>query len=323
MTATHSKALAPKAIGVRELPTDKLEPNPHNPRLLFDREHLDTLKSSIAKVGILVPLTVYQSNKTKQYVILDGQRRWICARELHLTTIPVNVVSEPTLVQNIVTMFQIHKLRQDWELMPTALKLEVLMGALEEKSEKKLAELTGLDHAVVSRCKKLLSYPKKYQDQMLDPDPAKRVKADFFIELYAVRNDREVNKMAWFSKEKFTERMLNKYQHHKGLKAVTDFRIIKQHISNAVKAKKQSVISRQLKEFTYNDDLEVGSLVIDSANVSAKARTLLGHVEKLAAELKELDVENFYGEENLWKSLESLVELLKTKLAEADRRPKK
>jgi len=102
---------------------------------------------------------------------------------------------EPTLVQNIVTMFQIHKLRKDWELMPTALKLELLMQELEEKNEKRLAELTGLDEAVVSRCKKLLSYDKRYQDTMLNPDPDKRMKADVFIELYTVRNDRTVNKL--------------------------------------------------------------------------------------------------------------------------------
>src|SRR5439155_10183551 len=140
-------------------------------------------------------------------------------------SVPVNEVSEPSLVQNIVTMFQIHKLRKDWELMPTALKLELLMRELKEKSEKRLAALTGLDEAVVVRCKKLLSYPKKYQDMMLDADPDKRVKADFFIELYPVRNDRAVKKFPWFNKDKFTDDMLRKVD-EKGIKAVTDFRIV-------------------------------------------------------------------------------------------------
>ncbi len=70
------------------------------------------------------------------------------------------------------------------------------MRALEESKGTSLAELTGLDEAVVVRCKKLLSYNKRYQDMMLDADPDKRVKADFFIELYAVRNDREVKKFS-------------------------------------------------------------------------------------------------------------------------------
>ena len=33
--------------------------------MLFDKQPLDTLKDSIARVGILVPLTVFRNSKTK------------------------------------------------------------------------------------------------------------------------------------------------------------------------------------------------------------------------------------------------------------------
>jgi ParB/RepB/Spo0J family partition protein len=186
MATKSQDELAPQQVGVKTIRTDELHPNPHNPRVLFDREPLETLKSSISKVGILVPLTVYFEKRRKRYVILDGQRRWTCAGQLGIAKVPVNVVEEPTLVQNIVTMFQIHKLREDWELMPTALKLDVLIEELNERNDRKLGELTGLDPAVVARCKKLLSFPRKYQDLMLDPNPDQRLKADFFIEIYPV-----------------------------------------------------------------------------------------------------------------------------------------
>ena len=290
--------------------------------MLFDREPLDILKASIAKVGILVPLTVYWSKERKCYVILDGQRRWICANELGLEQVPVNQVAEPTLVQNIVVMFQIHKLRADWELMPTALKLEVLMRELGEKSEKKLAELTRLDQAVVSRCKKLLSYSKKYQDLMLDPDPSRRVKADFFIELYAVRNDRFVNQMDWFAKDKFTDTMLDRYQKGQGLKAVTDFRIMKQYVNNARKARKVSVITRRLKEFTEDGSLTLDHLKIESADVSVSAKRLLKTIIKTQQAIEEIEVQKYYGEEDLWKGLERLMSLIRTKLRAAGRRIK-
>src|ERR1700691_350876 len=103
---------ATHVIGVRQLAVNSLKPNPHNPRLLFDRADMDILKSSIERVGILVPLTVYKESRTGIYRILDGQRRWMCAQEAGLKQVPVNEVSEPSLVQNIVTMFQIHKLRK-------------------------------------------------------------------------------------------------------------------------------------------------------------------------------------------------------------------
>ena len=308
-----------KAIGVASLPTSSLKPNPHNPRMLFDRADLHVLRDSIAHVGILVPLTVYREKSTGDYVILDGQRRWICAQEVGLTTVPVNEVAEPTTVQNIVTMFQIHKLRKDWELMPTALKLEVLMRALKEVRGTVLAELTGLDEAVVTRCKKLLSYSKRYQDMMLDADPDKRVKADFFVELYAVRNDREVRKFSWFKKDKFTDDMLRKFE-AKGIKAVTDFRVVKQYINNAVKAKKTATISKRLEEFAEQPSLTPDHLNIESARTAAEAKKLLKTVEKLYAWINSVDVDEYYGEEAMWNRLESLAQLIREKLKALGRR---
>jgi ParB family transcriptional regulator, chromosome partitioning protein len=308
-----------KAIGVKSLPTGSLKANPHNPRMLFDRADLHILRESIGRVGILVPLTVYQEKSTGHYVILDGQRRWMCAQDVGLGTIPVNQVAEPTLVQNIVTMFQIHKLRKDWELMPTALKLELLMRELGEKKERRLAELTGLDEAVVVRCKKLLSYNKRYQDSMLDADPDRRVKADFFIELYAVRNDREVKQFAWFNKDKFTDDMLKKVD-AKGIRSVTDFRVVKQYINNAVKARKIQVISKRLQEFAAQPSLTPDHLNIESAKIFAGAKKVLKSVETLYAQVNAIDVDEYYGEEAMWNRLESLAQLIREKLRALGRR---
>jgi ParB family chromosome partitioning protein len=311
-----------KAIGVKSLSTDQLRANPHNPRMLFDRDDMHVLRDSIKRVGILVPLTVYREKSTGNYVILDGQRRWMCAQDVGLKNISVNEVAEPTLVQNIVTMFQIHKLRADWELMPTALKLQLLMRTLKEVQGTRLAELTGLDEAVVVRCKKLLSYDRKYQDMMLDADPDKRVKADFFIELYAVRNDREVNKFPWFKKNRFTDDMLKKLE-AKGIKAVTDFRIVKQHINNAVKAKKTAAISKRLQAFAAQPSLTPDYLSIESAEVAAEAKKVLKSVERLYGQISDIDVDEYYGEEAMWSRLESLAQLIREKLRALGRRADK
>ena len=318
--ASQSPEFAPRAIGVAQIPTEQLFANPHNPRILFDKEPLRVLRESIAQVGILVPLTVYREDETGRYVILDGQRRWIVAQDLGLPTVPVNRVEQPSLVQNIVTMFQIHKLREDWELMPTALKLEVLMKELKERNEKKLAVLTRLDQAVVSRCKKLLDYPRRYQDRMLDPDPKRRIRADFFIEMYAVRNDRFVNSLGWYSRDMLTDRMLERYEKKKGIKAVTDFRTIKQHINNARRAGQEEEIATRLEEFVADPELAIDHLAIKAADVTAQARKLESSVVSLIEELKTLSAQDYYGEEDLWAHLEVLHKLIARKLAEADRR---
>lgn len=308
----QSEAVA-HAIGVKTVPTDLLNPNPHNPRMLFDREDLRILQASIKRVGILVPLTVYMEARSKKYFILDGQRRWMCAKTVGLESVPVNEVSEPSLVQNIVTMFQIHKLRKDWELMPTALKLELLMGELNERSEKRLAALTGLDEAVVVRCKKLLSYSKRFQDMMLRPSPEDRVKADFFIELYPVRNDREVNKFEWFKRDKFTDAMLKKLE-AKALKSVTEFRVIKQHINNAVKARRVALMSRRLREFMEQPDLTSEHLNIESAATSASARKVAKAASSLYSMIEEIDNDQYVGEEAMWSRLDELSRLIRQRL---------
>ncbi|MDA8118310.1 MAG: ParB/RepB/Spo0J family partition protein, partial [Actinomycetota bacterium] len=319
----RSESLAAEPVGIKTLRTDQLQPNPFNPRMLFDKAPMKTLQESIERVGILVPLTVYQRGSDGKFIILDGQRRWICAQELGVTIVPVNQVAEPSTVQNIVTMFQIHKLREDWELMPTALKLDVLMQELKETSERKLAELTGLDIAVVTRCKKLLSYPKEYQELMLDPDPDKRVKADFFIELYPVLHDRAVTKLPGYSRASLTKKMLGKYQDPAGgIRAVTDFRKVKQHIANANRAGKLPTLLKKLGEFIEEVELAPDHLIIPAASVAAQARSLYGKVQQIDETLASLDVEEYLGEEELWGGLESLLRTIRRCLAAAGRRVK-
>lgn len=318
--ATNTR-LAARTVGVKTLPTSSLTPNPHNPRYLFDKQPMEILRSSIERVGILVPLTVYFDNRKKRYVILDGQRRWTCAKLVGLKDVPVNQVAEPTLVQNIVTMFQIHKLREDWELMPTALKVELLMKELGDRNDARLGELTGLDESVIVRCKKLLSFDREFQDLMLDPDPDRRMKADFFIELYPVLHDREVRKFDWFKEKRFIKQMIAKYFHEsRTIKAVTDFRLIKQHISNARRAKRLSRLSVRLHRFVEEIDIPISYLEIESASIHAEAKGIAKKLNVLEELIGELDVEKFYGEETLWDSMIRLLDLLQSKLKEANKR---
>jgi hypothetical protein len=128
--------------------------------------------------------------------------------------------------------------------------------------------------------------------------------------------------MKWFSKDKFTERMLKKYEGHAGIKAVTDFRIVKQHVSNARHARQEKAIEKKLKEFTFDDTRTLDHLLIKSADISASARKLLSNLRKLHAELKALDPEDYYGEEELWDTLEQLLTTIRSKLLAAGRRPK-
>ncbi|WP_226783289.1 ParB/RepB/Spo0J family partition protein [Oceaniglobus trochenteri] len=308
-------------LGPKSVPTDSLRPNPHNPRRLFDKLPLQTLEDSIRRVGVLVPLTVFRAKGSDKFTILDGQRRWICASNIGLATVPINEVPEPGTAQNIVTMFQIHKLREDWELMPTALKLGVLMEELQERSDNALAELTGLNTAVVTRCKKLLTFEEQYQDMMLYADPKDRIKADFFIELYPVLNDRTVVGADWYNRSAMIESFLRKYRDGlSGFKSITDFRKIKQYLTIARAAGKEAEILSRLGRLVEDDGMEIADLEIDAAKIHREATNLVRTLEKIEENIDAIDTDEFLGEEELWVKLEGLVRKISEKLASADRR---
>ena len=128
---------------VQNISVAQIAPNPHNPRRLFDEEPMKILQESVAKLGILVPVTLYEAplqlkSKKERFILLDGERRWRCAKELGMSSIPAIIVERPDETRNILTMFHIHNVREGWQLMPTALKLAVLMDELKESNEKKM-----------------------------------------------------------------------------------------------------------------------------------------------------------------------------------------
>ena len=155
---------------------------------------------------------------------------------------------------------------------------------------------------------------------MLDPNPERRVKADFFIELYPVIHDREVVKFKWFSAAKFTDQMLQKYGTDKPVRSVTDFRLVKQYITNAKRHQKLPEIDARLRKFSEEVDLPLTALRIDEVDVAAEARKITANISELSVKIKALDADKFFGEEQLWDELNKLRLLIQIKLKEADRR---
>lgn len=84
----------------------KLEPNPDQPRTVFDETALQELADSIARYGIMQPLVV--SPHGSGYIIIAGERRWRAAQLAYLKTVPVVVRTikqlerlELALVENV------------------------------------------------------------------------------------------------------------------------------------------------------------------------------------------------------------------------------
>ena len=81
----------------REISPDQIEPNPKQPRQVFEPEALDELIHSVREFGLMQPIVVRQieDSPTPRYQIVMGERRWRACQDAGLETIPA-IVRETT-----------------------------------------------------------------------------------------------------------------------------------------------------------------------------------------------------------------------------------
>lgn len=175
---------------VRDIAPERIQKNPENPRLFFRSDELDSLLVSIKRYGIQVPINVYEDNG--EFFLIDGERRWRCARKLNLKKIPALVQDKPSDLDNLLLMFNIHSLREQWDYLTIANKLPRVISLYAEQhgaepNEIELSELTGLTRGQVRRCRLLLDLPEKYRSLLLQelelPKHRQKLSEDFFIEM--------------------------------------------------------------------------------------------------------------------------------------------
>jgi ParB family chromosome partitioning protein len=79
---------AERPPGVRNIPLDRISPNPEQPRMTFDEEALAELAASIREHGVLQPILVRPATEPHRYQLVAGERRWRAARAAGMKDIP-------------------------------------------------------------------------------------------------------------------------------------------------------------------------------------------------------------------------------------------
>ena len=74
--------------GVRNIPLDRITPNPEQPRMNFDEDALAELAASVTEHGVLQPILVRPTGELQRYQLVAGERRWRAARAAGLREIP-------------------------------------------------------------------------------------------------------------------------------------------------------------------------------------------------------------------------------------------
>ena len=167
---------------LRELNVADVVANDSNPRLDFPQDELDRLSGSIDQEGVLVPIVVYA--RGDKFVLVDGERRYRCARDLGHTKIPALITAERTEREALQQMFNIHLIREPWRDIPTAKALQRLAEEIKESegsepNDNELRDLTGLSIERVRQLRYVVTLPDEWQDYIRE----ETIPLNFFWEL--------------------------------------------------------------------------------------------------------------------------------------------
>jgi len=308
------QASAPKVVPsgiLKDLRPDQVVPSKNNPRRLFDPRPLKDLKDNIRQHGVLVPITVFPIRGQDKYSILDGERRHRCCVELEqegLTlTIPANIVEPPTKVAGLLYMFSIHGYREQWELMPTALSLEIVMRELGEKDNQKLVNLTGLSEPQIERCKKLLKFPKRFQDLSLDTNPQTRIPSNFWIEALPLLDlsERVLPDLTKdLTRNGVTQKLVDKYRSG-AIKSVIHFRRVMEAYEFAQPERKKVVVDR-IRHYILNPNLETRKAFDEFVLDNRRIQNAITACESFVSDLRGYKLRYVADKDNLMAALEKV-----------------
>jgi ParB family chromosome partitioning protein len=146
-----------------QCPIEDIEPNPYQPRQVFDGPELEAMKASVKKDGILTPLLVTKTNQG--YQLIAGERRWRAAQGAGLERVPV-VVRETTPAESLELALVENIHREDLNPIEEAHAFKRWLEVT-EATQKALAERLGVDRTTVTNLLRLLNLPKTIQDDII------------------------------------------------------------------------------------------------------------------------------------------------------------
>jgi ParB family chromosome partitioning protein len=294
-----------------------IDRNEENPRILFRQSEMERLMDSIGSYGIQVPVSVYRDGR--RFVLIDGERRWRCALKLGLKTLPSLIQSKPSRLDNLLLMFNIHALREQWDYMTIAMKLQPLIDLLQREgpvkvpSERDISIRTGLSRATIRRCRYLLALPEKYREVILrelaKPKSQQKLTEDFFIEmersLTAVQKSMPELLQDEHEKEAIRQVLIDKYK-----RDIIPSRIHFRKIARIARADKVAVernkAQRVLTRLFEKNDYSIEKAYDDSVSEAYMERDLVTRIESLLEGLRSFDPADM--DDNLREHLRQLIQ---------------
>lgn len=150
--------------GLRQVPIEAIEPNPHQPRSKMDEGKLQELADSIKEHGLIQPLIVTETNG--RFTLIAGERRWRASQKAGLNEVPV-VVKEATPQAMLELAIIENVQRADLNALEEAVAYRQLMDEF-GLTQEVVAQRMGKGRSTIANTVRLLDLPPAVQQAVLD-----------------------------------------------------------------------------------------------------------------------------------------------------------
>lgn len=151
---------------VQKLAVGLLQPNPDQPRTVFDESALAELAESIKRYGVVQPLVA--SPKDDGYIIIAGERRWRASQLAGLKTVPVLVRTSKELEQLEIALVE-NVQRVDLSPLEQAVSIERLHQQF-NLTYGEIAKRLGKAETTVHNIVRLLQLPEDARKALHDKE---------------------------------------------------------------------------------------------------------------------------------------------------------
>ena len=154
---------------VFQIETEKIKPNPFQPRKHFDEESLKELASSIREFGIIQPLVVskvekeVESGTQVEYQLVAGERRLMAAKILGLERVPAIIRRISKKAEQMELAIVENLQRENLNPIETARAYARLQDEF-GLTQREIASRLGKSREVVANTLRLLNLPTEIQE---------------------------------------------------------------------------------------------------------------------------------------------------------------
>lgn len=253
------------------IPTEKLLPNPYQPRHRFQSEDMLSLANSIKENGILQPLLIRRINNSDYFEVIAGERRLRAGILANLESVPCIILDcdyEQSAVVSILENVQ----RADLTFFEEASAIGQLMNHF-GLTQTELAKRLGKSQSALSNKVRLLSLPVDVRyfiekEGLTERHARALLKLDNEQDIWTVLNIVKERRYTVDQTERYIDTMLQNGEKPKRtiVRVFKDVRIFVNTVNKAIETMKASGIDAETDKTETDDYIEFRVKIPKKAN---------------------------------------------------------